>query len=194
MSINVDCYLTFKKDTKKSKDTHVTCGVVLVHEEEEVFTHFESFDHGKYMAGMFWVLVKAMEFLHLRTLEGVNLFVKIHGRNKNFFTVFTKILKGYNLVKGVDVKSHSFILQQAFTRRDYHKPASYEVMINMVDVLLKVNAKQPFELTLGMDANSLKAQRTYFETITHHNDYRTEQLAGNVVPFPSPYENKNLIG
>ena len=70
-----------------------------------------------------------------------------------------------------------------FTRKDYHKPKSYDMMVNIVSALVIVNKKQPFVLSLTLDGKSFNALGTYLECRGHQQTVATEET--NIIQFPN---------
>jgi hypothetical protein len=192
MSItNIECYLSFNK---KKEDTFGTCGVVLVHDSNEMFTDFTVYEDGLMVDGMIKQLLKAMAYLHNNFAAGVAMFVKLHHRNPAIHTVLTKAEKGYHLIKTVESEvSTNFILTQFFTRKDYHKPKSFDLMVKVAKGLRQANEKQQFVMFIGRDSNSYMAQRTFYECRGVQQTVGQEEESTNVIEFPSPLkrENKN---
>jgi hypothetical protein len=187
MSINLDCYMQFKKEVK---DSYVTCGVVLVHGSEEIFTDFQTFENGLYGDGLLTQLFKTMQFINDRIVNdegGVNLFIKVHPKNTNFIKILNKIERGYQLTKTVDNEvSFNFIMKQHFTNKDHTKPKTYDWMIRIVKALKIVNKKQPLSLIASKDGVSFRAQRVYLECCARHTAHEQVAETTNVIEFPSP--------
>lgn len=187
MSVNIDCFLTFSK----TKDqTHSTCGLILVHDKEEVFTKFTTQEDGLYLDGMLKLLGDAMTWCHERNVSGINLHIKIHHRNTNFWKVMQKIEKGYQLVKGKDdLKSVNFILSELFTRANYVKPKSYDMMVKLVYALRKANEKNQLDLFMNRESgNSYKSMSVFLEARGRQKAYGEAQES-NIIQFPGPNAN-----
>jgi hypothetical protein len=166
MSTNIDCYLQFKKE---KEDSYATCGIVLVHEKDEIYTDFVSYDNGLYLEGMLRELLKGMEHVHNNVIGGVNLHVKVNGRNAIFNKTLKKAERAYHLIKNVkNEMSINFILKQFLTNKDYHKPKSYDSMVAIAKALVVVNDRQPFAIIQSNDSYSYNSQRTYMEVCGRH--------------------------
>jgi hypothetical protein len=183
MTINADCYVTF---IKNKEDTHVTGGVVVLIDKEEVFSNFQVYEDGQILNAMLGQLYCAMNFLFVKFEhdgDDINIFVKVAPSNTNFIQIFQKIVRGFHLVKTVPAKvSRAFILKELFTRKDYKKPKCFDAMVTTVEAWLGMNTKFNTNMIVSRDGASYLAGRTFFECRGHHNAVKPE--SGIRVPDP----------
>ncbi|MGE0190279.1 MAG: hypothetical protein AB7Q04_13465 [Steroidobacteraceae bacterium] len=135
MAIDIQCFTSFYLE----KDQPAVCGIVLTDGDVKrpYFTHKPA---GDYLNGLLELLIERIQYIHPK-LEGrtLHLYIHIHHKNKNFKSAVDKVIKSADTARGYENAVRDNVIKHTLTRRNYHKPACYEKMAELVRLLLEVN-------------------------------------------------------
>lgn len=130
-----ECFSGFYQE----KDQFALCGLVLVLDGEKR-THFKLKPDGDYLNGLLELVVERIEAI-VPKLNGnyLHLDVHVHHKNTNFKKALEKVTKTANTARGYDGDIRDNIIKHTLTRKDYHKPASYDRMRQLAILLVETN-------------------------------------------------------
>jgi len=151
MISTIECYTGYYIETGAS----AVCGIVLSDGVTKT-PALENRPKGDYLNGLFVLLIERIEFWKGKLAGGpLHLRVHVHHKNANFKKVLDKSVKAAKTARGYLGSARDHIIRHALTRKDYHKPACYEQMKRLSEILLAINDPEVvLEVTSCSDSKS----------------------------------------
>ena len=147
----IDCYTGYYIETGAA----AVCGIVL----SDAYTKTPALEvrtEGDYLNGLLELLIERVTYWKGKLGERpLHLRVHVHHKNANFKKVLDKAIKAATTARGYQQPARDHITKHTLTRKDYHKPACYERMERLAQVLLEVNEPDMvLEVTTCSDSRS----------------------------------------
>jgi len=121
------------------KGKPAVCGMVFVVDADKK-PFFKLRREGDYLNGLFELLIERIRQIHTRLDDRTcHLDIHIHHSNKNFRSAVEKVIKSASAARGYKGVVRDNIIKHTLTRKDYHKPVSYEKMTELAKLLVEIN-------------------------------------------------------
>lgn len=136
MSNAIECFTSFYQE----KGEPAVCGIVLSRGGVKR-PYFKHRPNGDYLNGLLELLIESVQQL-VPLLEDrlFHLDVHIHHKNTNFRKALDKVRTAAETARGYEGTVRENIIKHTLTRKDHHKPASYDKMAELVGLLAEINS------------------------------------------------------
>ena len=131
----IKCYTSFYIETGKP----AMCGIVFSSDTAKL-PCFRYEPQGKYLNGLLELLIDKLAPLRGK-MDGrsLRLEIHIHHKNTNFSVTLNKAVKAADTARGYNGQVRANVIKHTLTRKDHHKPACYEKMAALANVLAETN-------------------------------------------------------
>jgi hypothetical protein len=136
MSEAIEVYTSFYQE----KGQPAVCGIVLSRGgiKRPFFKHRPS---GDYLNGLFELLTDCIKQMVPRLNDSVlHLDIHIHHKNSNFKKALDKVRTAAETARGYEGLVRGNVIKHTLTRKDHHKPASYDKMSELAFLLAETNS------------------------------------------------------
>ena len=178
MSNAIECYTGFYQE----KGEPALCGIVLSRGGVKK-TYFKHRPNGDYLNGLLELLIECIEQLVPLVNDSVlHLDVHVHHKNTNFKKALDKVRTAAATARGYEGAVRGNIIKHTLTRKDHHKPASYEKMTQLALLLAETNDPD-YRITMATcgDSRSPDQLAVYTACQGFWNDMKAEAAAAQAM-------------